>query len=504
MRLHRNYKSPLIVIITLVIIFSVGCGRSTSANGDDYYVITPPTQAAPDGEDQPEASQAPPEENPDAASARYQLDDPDIVELMQSRSHAIPLYEAAQLFYYLDKSFDKDNGAIWGIPLHAPIMFYDLETLELVANRPDPDGILEQVGGLYLGILPNDLMLFDGVVSYLNFGGERWIMSPWASVDGLNMSFELSTLSHKAFHWHQPAFLGELRLSDNSHMNEIEARISIRLEINALITALRRGGDAGLAAINDALAIRAERRRIFDRKAEENSFELIEGLAHYIEWSFELEREGNVLGTQLIDAYRMYTDGVVRGDNLERMYGYVSGSLYAFLLDEADPSWMQEVTGNSDLGTMLKDAIGITTLPQIDDIDLEQYGYTVIAAQERTWARERDSVIEQIKESLANDPLLKFSYDHVEIEGWTIHGQWFTFPNFGGVSRGNSQLIGNFGSLSVTNGDLILSDIEGAFMIVVFDIEIEDGWASGSNWVLELNDGFGVERDGKDFIVKRT
>jgi len=310
-------------------------------------------------------------------------------------------------------------------------------------------------------------------------------------------------LSHKAFHWHQPAFLGELSFN-NSHMNEIEARISIRLEINALIAALRVEGDARLALIQDALAIRAERRRVFDGGIEENSFELIEGLAQYIEWSLELEREGTIMGAQFNEALRMGADGMVHGDGLERGFGYVSGALYAFLLNEADPSWMQSVSGDSDLGAMLKDAVGITALPQIDEIDLERYGYTGISAQERIWAAARERMIEQIKESLASDPFLKFYYDHVEIEGWTIQGQWFTFPDFGAITRGNPQLTGSFGTLSVTNGDLILSESEGAWMIVAFDVEIDEDIVSGSNWVLELNDGYDVQRDGKDFVVKRA
>jgi len=469
------------------------------AGGENYNAADLSMQLANDVESQKELLQT----LPGDTSARYQLDCSDVVELLQSRSRAIPLYEAAQLFFYLDDSFDHDNGAIWGIPLHAPILFYDTVSRELVANRHDPDGMLEKLGGVYLGVLPDDLIFFDGVVTFSYFGGERWVMVPWLLMDGNDMAYNLRMLSHKAFHWHQPLFLGELKILDNSHMNEIEARISIRLEINALIIALSMEGDAGLAAIHDALAIRAERRRVFGMEAEENAFELLEGLAQYIEWGLELERVGNIMDMQLSELLRSWAESMVQGDNLERTYGYLSGALYAFLLNKADPSWMQTVHGDSDLGMMLKGAVGITTLLPIDEIALDRYGYTLISSQERTWVTTRERTMEQITESLENNPVLKFFFDYVEIEGATIQGQWFTFPDFGAVSRGAPQLIGSFGRLSVTNGDLILSEIEGAWMIVALDIEIGERRISGRTWLLELNDGYEVQRDGNDYVVKR-
>jgi len=502
MKFHCDYKLKIIFLLIFLFIFSTGCSKTMSEDGGDYNIIDTSTQTTHGDEDQ--ISQTAPGEYSKEAYARYQLDSPEIVELLKSKSSAIPLYEAAQLFFYLDDSFDYDNGTVWGIPLHAPILFYDTETRELVANRPDPDGILEKLGGVYLGVLPDDLTIFDGVVSYSYLGGERWIMVPWISVEGYDTAYNLRTLSHKAFHWHQPAFLGEYRGYNNSHMNEIDARKSIRMEINALIFALRMEEDARLAAIRDALAIRAERRRAFGKETDENAFELSEGLAQYVEISLELEREESINDVQLNEFLRSMVDGMAKGDALEHGYGYLSGALYAFLLKEADSSWMQAVHGDSDLGVMLKDAVGITTLPPVDEIDLERYGYTLINVSENEWATTREKMMEQIKDSLASDPVLKFFFEHVVVDGATIQGQWFTFPDFGAVSRGNPQLIGNFGRLTVTNGDLILNEIEGAWMIVAHDIEFDEQRISGRNWLLELNDGYEVQHEGNAYIVKRT
>jgi len=507
MRFCNDYRLFSIIIVALLFVFSIGCSENVPTDGEAYDVADPSVQYNEylnDSEDQTDFSHTRQEDDPEVASARYQLDNPDVVVLLQSKIYAIPLYEAAQLFFHLDDLFDRDNGTIWGIPLHVPILFYDTETREFVANRPDPDRMLEKLGGVYLGVLPDDLMIFDGVVTYSYFSGERWILVPWITLERNDTSYNLRTLSHKAFHWHQPAFLGEFKSYNNSHMNEIEARISIRLEINALIFALRFEEEYRLAAIHDALVIRAERRRVFGRDEDENAFELSEGLAQYIEWGLELEREGTIMDMRLLEFLLSVGDSMVQGDSLERGFGYTSGALYALLLNRADPSWMQAVNGDSDLGMMLKEAVGINTLLSIDEIDLERYGYTYITSQESVWATARERLIEQITESLASDPVLRFFYDHVEIKGSTIQGHWVTIPGFGVVSRGDPQLIGSFGNLLVTNGDLIFSDIERAWMIVAFDIEFGEGWVSGSTWLLELNDGYEVQRDGKDFIVKRT
>ena len=79
-------------------------------------------------------------------------------------------------------------------------------------------------------------------------------------------------------------------------MDELNARISVMLEMNALLAALGATGDDRLLAVHDALSIRAERRRDNPGIATgENAFEINEGTAVYTDTRMTLRDMADII-----------------------------------------------------------------------------------------------------------------------------------------------------------------------------------------------------------------
>ena len=203
-------------------------------------------------------------------------------------SSSICIDTISYLFGRLDAILDADadGGYHWGVSLSGPVVIADAITRYAVANMPDVEGeILTKQGNYYVGRLPEGTLI-GNTASF--FGDRRWGMVTWGLVESNadNLDFVVDILLHELFHAMQPDIFEGVRISyapNPPHMREVDSRISIGLEINALLHALRNTGDERLSAVHDALSIRAERRRLNDVDAAlfENAFEIVEGTATY-------------------------------------------------------------------------------------------------------------------------------------------------------------------------------------------------------------------------------
>ena len=360
-----------ILFFTIILFVATGCGAVVSAEdeGTQYQadICEPADEILPGVESEPYDTII-----TEPAAVQNDMDN----SLLEENHRVM---QAARYFAAVDELFDEDSGLLWGFKLHVPIMFVDTETREVIANRPDPNGLMARQGAVYVGVLP-DYLDFD-FMTYEYFGGELWIIMPWQmSWFWHNERGFRRAIFHKAIHWHQLNMtFGYLAPWCIGHMNESEACISIRLEINALMQAFDTADEERrLSAIHDALSIRAERRRVFDRGTDENRQEIIEGLAQYTEWILTAHTNSRIL-----ENMRYWARDMV-GEGREREFFYLSGALYAFLLNETGVTWKPGLTqAYSDLGQLLKEVVGITELRDFNEIDLTKYGYNRIARAER-------------------------------------------------------------------------------------------------------------------------
>ena len=434
-------------------------------------------------------------------------------------SSSICFDTASYLFRRLDTILDSDAdaGYLWGISLHGPVVIADAITRYAIANMPDVEGeIFTRQGNFYVGRLPEGTQIGN---TASHFGGRRWGMVTWGMIEANADNTELivDVMLHELFHAKQPyIFEGWFgNTSRNIHMRELEARISIRLEINALLTALHSTGDERLAAIHDALSIRAERRRLnVSAYFEENLYEIAEGTAVYTE--AVLGRNNLADRIALIERYMAVT-----GDyNIIDMFGYYSGALYALLLDEFDIEWRIGISWECDLGALLKDGIGFTEIIPFNEIDLERYGYAEIRLFEDAWVVEVERLSQEAWDALAGPLFLidatgEFGQgEDNDVRVLFLHGLGvYSYNEFdyddenifflvGGhndertIFYGNFTYAAEFGELEVTGGFLMLWRAMWRHGIPAYNIEVDDNRITGTNWVLTLNEGFELREVG--------
>lgn len=408
----------------------------------------------------------------------------------------IPYESAAGLFKGLEELFDQDDGALWGVPLHAPFLFFHRESRVVVTNQPDLHGLLTKQGDVYTGTVPEDLIFGYGTI---DLGGVYWAMMEWIpGMEDWATNHSFMNMTHTVFHWIQPTLFDvDIIYFERNlhHMDEKDARISILLEVNALMMALGSQGEQRIEFIADALSIRDARRQQFDRGLDESRHEVIEGTATYTEYSLNMDRKDQIM-TQL----RLFQQGMmVNSPSLLWTFGYVSGSLYAFLMSDMEIDWKDGINEYTDLGSLLMEGAGITELRPLCEIDLSRYGYEEITLRETTRAREVENRSQEIINAFSDQPLLRFIDG---IEHFIPSGFWFTLPEWGMVYRVHS-FTGDFGRLVFSREGDVIHYQDDFFKIVALDVEVDGNHIIGSNWTLELNEGFEIQTDGEDFVVVR-
>ncbi|MCL2573654.1 MAG: type II toxin-antitoxin system HicB family antitoxin [Defluviitaleaceae bacterium] len=167
---------------------------------------------------------------------------------------------------------------------------------------------------------------------------------------------------------------------------------------------------------------------MFERGADENKIELVEGLAKYTELSLNI----------------------------------------------------------NPLSMMLKEATTITKPRPLYEINIQPYRYEDISSEERMWLSIQESTLQGIIDTLENQTLLLFCSSTFEGFNSTFSGQRFSFADFGLVLRGDVEFIENFGQLTLRNGDLIIRE-DGLITTAIQDIEIDGKRAFGSDWGLVMH-----------------
>jgi len=506
-------RTTIIIFTMLLILLTAGCGRQTGIVYDEafqtndtcfiteipqYNSVSLEYLSTKDDATEDTATEDIPTE--DASSENTSTEDiPTEVYTEDEPSpplSAIPLDYAARFFAEFDALHTEDNGELWGVYLHTPFIFVDPDTRNIVANRPDPQGILVKEGDVYIGVLPDYLPPLYNARLY--FGGKYWAVQPWGMVNNRSKVERLRSMSHLGFHWLQPIIFDMTYSYNNSHLETMEGRISILLETNALLRAFNHRGDitddASMQAITDALSIRTERRRIFGRAEYENKHEIVEGTAQYTEYRLNFRNEH-----ELRREVELFSVGLIDWPSLVHPFGYVTGALYALLLDETGVPWKHRITGNTDLGALLQEVLGISQLPLFEDIDLSPYGYVRIARRETERQETHQRMVEGVIDAFITQPVLRTPPAGAGV----FNGHVFPFEEWGESARlfrGRVEIHCDFGSLILRHGDLLLYD---GITILASGIVIEEGRAFGRNWELELNEGFAVIPDGDNFVVVR-
>ena len=318
---------------------------------------------------------------------------------------------AEQYFQEAHALAQQDAGRLWGISLSGPMLFVDPETRTVVADRADREGFLKKQGNVFVGTLP-DRVLIAGTVQ--TWAGVRWVMLPWPLPRRGPGKIPIFSPNKTPRGSPEPR-IPPASNPANAHLDTSAGRIWLQLEWRALDAALRHAGSERHGAAEDALTFRAYRRRLFPgAAAEERALEMNEGLAEYTGARLSRDTESAAIALAVKDIQE-----IAGGDTFVRSFAYASGPAYGILLDEARPDWRKGLQVDDDLGRLLRKALSIT-LP--DDLKAEahrragRYDADRLIVAETAREEARQGRLREYRARLVNRPVLVIPLHQMNIQ----------------------------------------------------------------------------------------
>jgi hypothetical protein len=405
----------------------------------------------------------------------------------------IDMAQAKAKFAEAEAVSNKEGGRLWGKKLYGSLFFVDPDSRAVVANEPDPDGVLHATDGVYVGTLPQEIIVSNAPVEW---EGKRWTMLMWPTIPTSTIDRRI-TFAHELFHRIQPGLGLMAPDSPNLQLDTPEGRLWLQLEWRALAAALSEQGLKQTQAIRDALAFRSHRHQLFAGSAQtEASLEIAEGVPEYT---------GTIAGEPDRDSARWRAIGKLTDPDQSitfvRSFAYTSGPPYGLLLDERYPRWRRNLSAQSDLSALLA-----ATLSPHAAVSAEErapfYGAAGIRVAEAERAEKAEAAKTRYRARLIEGPTLL-------LPGGKHFA--FSFNPSALVSLGDANAVyptfhatAEWGTLDVTDGVLVPTDFTRATVAAPKDIQ--GPHLEGPGWTLDLKPGWNVVpgvRAGSYALAKR-
>jgi hypothetical protein len=403
----------------------------------------------------------------------------------------IDLGKAKEAFAEARAVSDREGGRLWGMKLYGAMFFVDPNTRYVVANEPDPQGVLQAQDGLYVGTLPKDVIVSNAPSEW---EGKRWTMLMWPLYYGGAPELPIM-FGHEMFHRIQPALHLDAPDLPNPQLDTPEGRLWLELEWRALAAALIEKGPAREQAIRDALLFRDHRHAQFPGSAKsEASLEIAEGVPEFT---------GTMAGSPDLNAARWRAIGKLANPDqtitFPRSFAYTSGPPYGILLDERMPGWRTKLTRDSDLGAMLESTLRGHAKASAE-ARANLYGAAMLRVAEADRAQKEAAEKARYRAALVDGPTLALPGGHYR----------FSFNPSTLVSLGDAgtvyptfHLEADWGTLDVKDGVLVPTDFSGATVAAPKDTN--GPHVEGPGWTLDLAPGWSVVPAAKpgSYTVKK-
>ena len=305
-----------------------------------------------------------------------------------------------------------DGGALWGRSLYGPVALVDRATRLTIANRADSARAWSALDDAFIGQLPAGIGLAN---TSFDFGGARWAMVLLPlPVDDFAL---VALLAHESFHRIQRDLSLWGAGPPCPHLDTRDGRLWLRLELRALVVAVRARGDGAARATRDALTFRRQRQRLFPgADSLESQLEIQEGLAEYTGDKLALAATGLSVERVARDMERFE-----KRASYVRSMAYGSGPGLGLLLDRYAAGWRRQLTRDSRLAEMLARALRVTP-PADPEAEARRragaYGLVEVEREENVRERERQARASDYRARLVEGPTLtlragniNFSFD---------------------------------------------------------------------------------------------
>lgn len=296
-----------------------------------------------------------------------------------------------------------------------------------------------------------------------NIDGVMTTMIPWTSLQDKKSAQRRRLLMHESWHRIQKDIGFPAAEGDNAHLDTVDGRYWLRLELRALAAALRATGDARNAAIGDAVAFRAARRAHFAKAAEsERALENNEGLAEYTGWALR--------GTTAEESrltFARHLDNIDPSTSFVRGFAYQTGPAYGLLLDALTPGWTRKYKVTDDLAAF--------TGLQAGSVNPDAYGGVELRAAEEARDREQRERVARFRARLVDGPVLELPMTDANY-GFDPNG--VTALGEAGNAYQHLDVTAAWGKISVDGGARITGDWA-KIIVSAADrtkLELKPGW----------------------------
>ena len=411
-------------------------------------------------------------------------------------NHGIPKTDAARAFEEAQVICDRDHGRFWGSSLCGPILLVEPASRAIAANQADLHGALTRDGAIFTGVLPTADNLSN---SPTEWSGVHWTEMLWPLPTDDAVRHVM--IAHELFHRIQPD-LGMVRPDgDNAHLDSLEGRYWLQLEWRALARALQADRPATRRrAVEDALAFRAERYRLFPAAADnEATLELNEGVAEYT---------GVRLGLtdpKAQTAYAVSDLALHVGDpTFVRSFAYATGPAYGLLLDRYAPGWRERLKSRPlkskpGLDALLRAALPASPATSAPGLGARAavYDGASLRAAEVERDRQRQAMLASLRARFVDGPVL-----HIPLRKTNYEFNPRALQPLGdhGTIYPHVRASGPFGVLEADKGALMSKDSSDlAVSLAGADLNV----LKGDGWSLALQAGWTLKSGarGGDWVV---
>lgn len=404
--------------------------------------------------------------------------------------------DSISISYNEFKTEAKKNIGLWNKDLYGPILLIDPSTRAVFANEPDESGVLKADVNIYKGVLPDKINIANTAV---NWNGKRWgmIMLPLPK----NKYDRIGLLAHESFHRIQPSLGFELNNTENNHLDQKEGRIYLRLELEALKRTLKAVSEKEFKKhLSNALTFRKYRHHLYNGSdTSENLLELNEGMAEFTGVMVSGRSK-----EQTISSLTNGIDGFIDNLTFVRSFAYHTIPVYGYLLYNKDKSWNKKITAKTDLTNYFIKAFNIKIANDLKEVVkklVNDYNGSVIIEEETKREERIKKLIAGYKSKFLDQPHFEIKFEKMNVSFdprniIPIEDKGTVYPNI--------RVTDKWGILTVEKGALMSPNWDK--ISVSNPISTNDRKISGDGWILELADGYGIEKNetnGNYVLVKK-
>ena len=370
--------------------------------------------------------------------------------------------------------------SLWDKDIYGPVLLVDPKTHKYIANTNPENNVVLFNDTIYEGYLPKEMHVYNTIVDWK---GKTWAMAmlPLSNIEGHDSHTVIHELAHATLK--NKGF--PIELVDINHVNAVQGKVLIRLELE-ILKKLLNNGDNYQEYLVDALMVRKLRLETFPNKIEEeNKLELNEGLAEYTALIMH-----NFTHYERASFYTMLIDKFIDNPLYDRRYAYITTPTYGFYLSKKGSLWTQKLNPSTNLTDFFIKGFGINASPQKLDHYITKYHLESFKESEIQLAENN----KRIKDSIAY-VFMKQSHLEIDLDKMSFSSKFrnqFYLDDLGKYYKG-AKINDTWGELIVEGGGILLTnDFKKAYLTEPKLISNDS--VVGNGYKIKFLEGYRVEK----------